>query len=39
MPSEEKMEEIVTERVKELEGSLWACLFLESSRVGKTVND
>ena len=39
MPREEKMEETVTQRVKEIEGSLRACLFLESSRVAKTVID
>ena len=39
MPREEKMEETVTQRVKEIEGSLRACLFLESSRVDKTIND
>ena len=39
MPREEKMEETVTQRVKEIEGSLRAYLFLESSRVDKTIND
>ncbi|KAJ3659953.1 hypothetical protein Zmor_011615 [Zophobas morio] len=37
MRREEKMEETLTQRVKEIEGSLRACLFLESSKVGKTV--
>ena len=35
MPREEKMEDTVTQKVKEIERSLRACLFLESSRVGK----